>query len=54
MYLSVTVCIIAIIICVILREYIESGGTFKRGESPDFSKTENKILYKTLRKKYGI
>ena len=37
-----------------LREYVESGGTFKRGESPDFSKTENKILYKTLRKKYGI
>ena len=37
-----------------LREYIENGGTFKRGESPDFSKTENKILYKTLRKKYGI
>ena len=21
-----------------LREYVESGGTFKRGESPDFSK----------------
>jgi len=37
-----------------LREYIESGGTFIKGETPDFSKSQNKILYKTLRKKYGI
>ena len=35
-------------------EYVESGGTFSRGETPDFSKSQNKILYKTLRKKYGI